>query len=259
MIEINEDPIPEEIKKYFDLTDPAGLRCAGVLDGILPGRIFADSISNPSWFVLQETTFGSIYLGGDIESECLSVVIQRLLKDGDVLLGMWSEDERWGIVPLEADYDGEVLDFYDRPVGTGLEDFRHSIPEGCEIRLVDPSLLDRSIYREQHIRDFGCLENAMQKLFGYYLMRGEEILCEALSGPLIRGFREPGVETYEGHRQKGYATITCAFQIHAIEAAGYQTFWNCNSTNLASVALARKLGYRKEMRYHLRAWFCKKC
>ena len=49
--------------------------------------------------------------------------------------------------------------------------------------------------------------------------------------------------------------VTCAHLIRDCEARGYQTYWNCARQNLASAAVARKLGYRTEKEYRLLAWF----
>lgn len=65
---------------------------------------------------------------------------------------------------------------------------------------------------------------------------------------------ELGVETYEPYRGRGYATITCAHLIRACEAKGYQTFWNTAKQNVASIALARKLGYQTEKEFRVLAW-----
>jgi GNAT superfamily N-acetyltransferase len=255
MFELGSQSITPPIKAMLTPDEPAGLRMLGVLDGILPGAIFVDRFPDPTWAVVQEAEYGTIYLGGFIDRQELGDLIDRLRNTGDVLLGMWPEDGRWNLVPPGADYEGQVLDFYERPFGTGLDDFLVAIPAGCEIRQVDVDLFERSRDRVEHIRSFGSLENTLNNLLGFYLMRDDEILCEALAGPMIRGIREIGVVTYEGHRRKGYGTVTCAYLVQACENTGLQTYWNCNKSNTASAALARSLGYRVEKEYELKAWF----
>jgi hypothetical protein len=48
--------------------------------------------------------------------------------------------------------------------------------------------------------------------------------------------------------------FTCARLIQACEELGHATWWDCAKQNLASVALARKLGYRTEREYRVLAW-----
>jgi RimJ/RimL family protein N-acetyltransferase len=66
---------------------------------------------------------------------------------------------------------------------------------------------------------------------------------------------EMGVTTRAQYQRRGYATLTCAHLIRACEERGYRTYWNCAKQNLASAAVARKLGYRREKVYRLLAWF----
>jgi predicted GNAT family acetyltransferase len=85
-------------------------------------------------------------------------------------------------------------------------------------------------------------------------MRREEILSEATVGPPALGCYEPGVFTQEKQRGKGYGTLVTARLIQEIEATGARTYWNCAKQNLASAAIARKLGYRVEKEFRCLAW-----
>jgi RimJ/RimL family protein N-acetyltransferase len=120
---------------------------------------------------------------------------------------------------------------------------------------MDRHSIKRSVDYDMHIVVFGTPERALEKGRGFYLMSGDEILCEVFAGPPAGGLVEVGVMTYDQHQGRGYATLTCAHLIQACEAAGYQTYWNCAKQNLASAAVARKLGYRTEREYKLVAWF----
>jgi predicted GNAT family acetyltransferase len=71
----------------------------------------------------------------------------------------------------------------------------------------------------------------------------------------VIGIHEVGIITREEHRQKGYATITCAHLIRECEQQSFETLWNCAKQNVGSNALARKLGYRKAEEYRVIAWF----
>jgi RimJ/RimL family protein N-acetyltransferase len=101
---------------------------------------------------------------------------------------------------------------------------------------------------------YGSAEKALQEGIGLCLTRGQEILCEASAGPSSNGLIEIGVETKRDHRQHGYATWVCSCLIQECEGLGLRTYWNCDAQNPASIALARKLGYRSGKRYRLLAW-----
>ena len=257
LIEISPTQVAPPFKALFQPRDPAGLRCLAVLAGIRSGKILVDDPQNPKWLVVYENTFGTIYPGGEIGTALLFEIITRLRSEKMVLLGLWSDDPRWELIPSEYDYEGRVLDFYDRARDGRLKKFINQMPEGCELRPVSADLIERSINRDAHFSGYPNHEAASSDLTGFFLMKADEILCEALAGPMVLGTREMGVDTPESYRQRGYATITCAKLIDTCEQQGLQTYWNCNKTNTASMKLARNLGYQTQKEYKLVAWYQK--
>ncbi len=248
--------VTPELKALFDPGDPASLRCFAVLEGNLAGRFLADNSSHPAWGIVQEAAHGTIYLGGVLDASLVSEVVATLREDSDVLVGLWHGDRRLDLLPSHPDYIGATLEFVDRPGGgAGLAAFQQLLPEGCAVRRIDHALFERCLWRDDTVAAFGSVERFLERGLGYCLMRGDEILCEAYAGPGVMGLREVGVLTHEAYRGQGYATIACAYLIELCETTGYQTYWNCAKTNLASAALARRLGYHTEREYKLVAWF----
>jgi RimJ/RimL family protein N-acetyltransferase len=243
--------VTTELKALFYPADPAFLRCQAVLDGHADGRIFTDHPDSPSWGVVQEAAFGSIYLAGDLQPSLLQKLITDLRVEGDVLVGLWQEDPRWSLMPSTPEYSGYTLEFKDREVDLALP----GLPAGCKLRRLDHSLSKQIVGRNMLIHMYGSVQTALRWGYGLCLIRGEELLCEAFAGPEADGVIEIGVETQPHHMQKGYATLTCAHLIVEMERQGYRTYWNCDKNNLPSIALARKLGYRAEKEYRLLAWF----
>jgi RimJ/RimL family protein N-acetyltransferase len=133
--------------------------------------------------------------------------------------------------------------------------WKQHMPDGCQVRSVDRQLFERSEDRDFYQVLYGSVEQALEKGLARFLMRGDEICCEAWAYFAARGTIEIATATREPYRGRGYATIACAQIIREYEARGYQTYWNCAKQNLASAALARKLGYRTEKEYRLLAWF----
>jgi hypothetical protein len=255
MIEVKPGEITPDLKTLFRADDPASLRCFAVLDGNCDGRVWAESLSHPTWGIVQEAGFGSIYLGGALSREALSPVLAELHKHGEVLIGLPRGDERFELLPAGLDFIGTTLEFTDRPAGEGLDAWLKQVPAGCRLQRVDPELFKRCLERDLLVRIFGSAEKALANGFGMCLMRGDQILSEAHAGPTARGMTEIGTMTHERHRYRGYASLTCAHLIYACEESGLQTYWNCAKHNQASVAIARKLGYRVMKEYELRAGF----
>ncbi len=255
MIEVRARNVRPQLRALFAHTEPASLRCFAVLDGSASGRILTDSPAEPTWAVVQEAGFGSIYLGGKPASAVVHRLVSRLRRDSDVLNGLWPDDERFGLFPTPPDYDGLLLDFGDRRRSEGLGAYVRSVPADCQVRHIDHTLLERCADRDLCVTVFGSVRKALAAGIGVCLMRGDEILCEAFAGPAGLGTIEIGVTTRHDQRQQGYATLVCAHLIQACEERGYRAYWNCAKQNLASQALARKLGYQAERDYRLWAWF----
>lgn len=250
VLQLAPDQVTAELKVLFNPSDPAALRCQAVLEGHAAGRIFTDHPETPTWGVLQEGAFGSLYLGGAVQAEMLYQLVVDLRKKGELLVGLREGDPRWQLLPSPADYTGYTLEFTDRDVETDLP----AVPPGCELRRLNSSLGKQILDRNLLIRIFGSIQAALEWGYGLCLLRNGELLCETFAGPAANGVIEIGVETQPHHMHKGYAFLTCVHLIHTVEQQGYRTYWNCAKGNLGSAALARKLGYRTEQEYRLLAW-----
>jgi len=65
---------------------------------------------------------------------------------------------------------------------------------------------------------------------------------------------EIGVITAEAWRGHGYAAATCAQLIRMVRQRGLEPYWSCDADNVASAALARKLGFGPERDYEIRLY-----
>jgi GNAT superfamily N-acetyltransferase len=254
MIEVSPNQVTPQLRALFDPSMPAGFRCFAVIAGDVAGRILTDDPARPTWGVVQEAAFGTLYPGGALTASTWNTLIAQLRVHGDVLIGLWPDDERIQLLPQNPDYDGWTLDLTDRTADVDLDAYLRQIPDGCQIHSVDRQLFERSEDRDFYQILYGSVEQALEKGLARFLMRGDEICCEAWAYFAARGTIEIATATREPYRGRGYATITCAQIIRECEARGYQTYWNCAKQNLASAALARKLGYRTEKEYRLLAW-----
>ena len=250
MREVHPTQVSPRLAALFDPNAPASLRCFAVLAGLVTGRTFTDDPIHPTWGVVWEMTDGTLYPGGAITAPRLQQAVSVLRPSGDVLIGYWPDDPLADLLPPAPEYDGTVLEFLDRPDDlTDLDAIVQRLPSGHTLRHMDPALLKRDV------RSHGRADAFLANHVAVCLMRGETIMCEASTGPAINGVRELGVLTHAANRGRGFATMTCAYLIQECAAAGTRTYWNCASTNAASAAVARKLGYQIEREYQLVAWF----
>lgn len=229
MSQIQVEQASDTLKGLFDFDAPAGLRAFAVMEGLVSGQIFTDDADKPTGGVVREATYGTFYVGGTVSVEQIAQFIDDSKQLGDeVLVGFWPDDPRIALLPQQRDYEGTVYDFTNRPIGKGLDALLENMPEGCTIRRVDAALFERSGDRDMNIAMYGSREKAVEKGIGFFLLRGDEIVCETFGGPAIRGIFEIGVGTKPDYRGRGYAAFTCAHLIRACEQMGYQTYWNCN-------------------------------
>ncbi|HEX2621501.1 MAG TPA: GNAT family N-acetyltransferase [Phototrophicaceae bacterium] len=256
MIEINPAQMTDTLRSFFKVeTAPGGLRFAAVLAGDNRGKIWTNHPEQPTWGIVQEGAFGTLYLEGNFPDGFLTDFIKDRQQYGEVLYGFWAEDAE----ALEAQfppapYNGHVFESDTRSTTVDLKPYLERVPEGCVMRTVDtewfPRIQDYQFYSEM----FGSPERALERGFGFCLTRGEAVVCEAFAGTSADGVIEIGVNTWDGQRQKGYGTLVCAHVITEAERRGYSTYWNCAAQNAASVALAHKLGYAPMKQYRLLAW-----
>jgi predicted GNAT family acetyltransferase len=255
MFQILSDKVTLANRSLFRNDEPQAPRCFAVLDGTTStGKIIVDNLRDPKWGIVQEAGDNSIYLGGNINIETFAEVFAALRQEGDVLVGMWPNDPRLKLLPPNPVYNGRTLEFYDRPIGEGLDTYLRQVPVDCTINRLDRDLIMRTEWGPNDVNSIGGIDSWEKSCFGYCLMCGHEILSEATVGPSALGLYEPGVFTQIEHRGKGYATMVVSRLIQEIEARGGQTYWNCSKQNIASGAIARKLGYRVEKEYLCMVW-----
>lgn len=255
MFSITKQEVTSEILNLFDLDNPT-MPCAfNVLEGIIKGQIVVDNLTQPSWAVVREGIYGTLYFGGQITSLVIPSIFGHFFQFGGIGIGCWLDDPLNKMLPANPDYDGFTLYFTERSSDeTNLEALVSQLPSSYALVSRDERLLKVSFDYESTLTSFGSIENVMQYMLGISLLQDDILLCEAATGAPTHGMVEVGVTTHENHRQKGFATIACAKLIEICEAQGYSTWWDCAKQNTPSVRLARKLGYRNEKEYRYAWW-----
>jgi len=253
MIEINLSESATAVRPLFKETVPDGPRLFSALNGFHSATALVDSVHNPSWCVLRSSWFGNTFIGGEIEPDVLGLAIRQLRQTGQVLLDL--ADPRSTGFPPDANEVEPRIEFYDRsPDDRSVNRLLASVPSGLNVRPVTHETLNRCAWQGQLRSIFGTASGYLERSIGFLLLDGKRILSEAHAFFWGDTVVEIGVITADGHRGLGYASIVSAHLVRACEGRGYATYWGCHVDNLASAAVARKLGYRIENRYSL-AWY----
>ena len=255
MIQIKPSQVTPALKSLFDPIAPTGIRCFAVLEGGNSGKIVTDDPDLPLWGYVWEADDGTLYRGGAQNEDILCSVVSILRQDGTVALGFRDGDPSVSLFPPHPDAGAACIEF-DRPAGSSdLSPYLGRLPIGYDIHRMDRTLLESCPICDEKINRYGSLDNFFDKGLGVCILRGDEITCEAYADMEVMGVRELGVFTQKAYWGQGLATIACAYLINVCEESGCHTYWDCAKLNLASVAVARKLGFRSEREYKLLAWF----
>ena len=250
MIELNLAGSAGAVRPLFQEAVPDGPRLFSALNGYHPAIALADAADGPQWCVLRSGWFGRTFLGGQIEPGVLALAVQQLRSTGHVLLDLG--DPRSAHYPAGATGIEPRIEFYDRPPDDpSLERWIASVPAHLSLRPVTRETFNACAMQYQCLSVFGTVSGYLERSIGFLILEGTRVLSEAHAIFWGDTLVEIGVHTAEGYRGLGSASIVSAHLIRACEHRGYATYWGCHVDNLASAAVARKLGYRIENRYTL--------
>jgi len=232
----------------FDPHIPNNPALWAVFLGRHPGRSLVDDMEHPTQCVVRTDALLT-YASLGISQDFLGRAVQHFRQSMRIWLVRNQADP-----PAPFGYRTMPrLEFYDydrcSPV---LADLRRQLPEGYMLRIIDMELLQRCEWRDDMTFYCGSLENFLLHDLGLCLMHGEEIIVETYASALGSPNAEIGAITHEPYRGKGYASITVAYLIEALEQRGYHAYWSCDLDNPPSARVARKLGFKVEKAYE--AW-----
>lgn len=254
MISITYEQLIPTILSLFDFTKPTMPRAFNVLEGLNRGQILVNDLAHPTWAVVRDVIYGTLYFGGQVHADLVATLVPFFRELGEVGIACWLDDPLNEIIPVAPEYDGLSLYFPERSQTTALQ---VPIPEGYHVAVRDQNLFRQSFDYASTLAAFVTEENVLRHTFGVTVLHGEQVACEAGTGAPTHGQIEIGVTTHEAHRQRGLAFLACARLIEICEAQGYKTWWDCAKQNTASIRLAHKLGFHSEKEYRY-VWWGKK-
>lgn len=100
-------------------------------------------------------------------------------------------------------------------------------------------------------------QKAAKGYFVGYISNGRLLsVCEAPDMPYMENLiQHTGINTLKEERRKGYAKCTAALAAHNLIENGICPQWECNAENIASIELAKSIGYKEYgVAYILEEW-----
>lgn len=253
---------PADYYKVSDLFAPLDhhLAITSILLGKSPARVYADHPGTPT---AAFTAFRRrMYLAGSPPSPALIEGLGSLLEvkilpqakaEGMDPLLLFVDQEAWesqldAILPGGAPLRGERMYFECSELKGSPQ---AHLPEGFSLQLLEPALLQRKdlknleALKEELVSERTSIEEFFEKSFGFVALYEDELAAWCLSEYNSAGRCEVGVATVEAYQQRGLGTaVTLALVEHALANGLGRIGWHCWKGNEASVALAKRAGFR---------------
>jgi RimJ/RimL family protein N-acetyltransferase len=220
------------------------------------GRLWVDDKQQPGCTLIINGDF--CYLLGSynlFEAEALTDIISELCHGKIIDAG-----EQWEPVlkNLEKRYPNSFK-YFSRYAVDGkkewfdrrrLMEYAAAVEPDYEVVRIDENiyqLTTKQAWTLDYCSNFNSLEDYLEHGIGYVIVRKEDIISGASSYSYCDGRIEITIETREDFRKQGLA-LACAAKL-ILECLDRDIYPRWDAANIASVALAEKLGYRFSREY----------
>ncbi|WP_150268320.1 GNAT family N-acetyltransferase [Paenibacillus tepidiphilus] len=224
-----------------------------VLDGELPGEIWADSADQPESVLIR--TCETVLLAGNPENGEFNRAIGGLL---DFWESVTPDREEWAGKIQQVHPNRYIRPYTRCKYSLTRDSYRpveRPLPDGYVLEPVNPEELRQTGFTNagrvlDWAEGWGDPDLFAAKGCGYFVRLNDYIASWSLSDCAARGRVAIGIHTAPAHRRKGLAKQAASAVLEACLAKGYHTVeWMCVSTNSGSRALAESLGFKLENCY----------
>lgn len=243
-------PQYHKVGPFFPEEAPGYTFICALLEGNHRGRVYANSETNPS-ALLVALACDYNYVAGQpedaISSRALYDQIVKLRPQGDDYVIVFPTSPLWEHALTAMFSDAAELihvaraEFtFDAAAYANLHaNWRARVPNGFTIQRYNSSLATG----QELVEFWGSLDAFLERGFGFAVMHEGEAISRCHTVMVGHGAAEISIETAEGYRGQGLATLAaCAFIDHC-RATGHTPAWSCWNENLASRNLAESLGF----------------
>ncbi len=249
-----------------------------VLEGNSPGRVLVNDAHDPRTAFVWDQVEGGFYLGGDAGNRAFNRalntwILEKIYPEAreiphlvDFTLNY--EPEIW-MSELDVILEGTRSLKHQRKhfalERLKIADWRAQIPAELEMVRVDGIFLTGTEMGNMEdvcqwvMNSWQSIENFEKRGVGFCLIHGDTIASWCIGDYVADGGKayEIGIQTDEDYRRQGLAALTVAAAVdHCLSRGVEHVGWHCWSSNLASAATARKVGFAQTIEhpvYH--AWY----
>lgn len=255
-----------------DLLDEGmdNIEIKAVIDGINPGWIFVDAIESPrTAMVWSKGIQGFYFVGEEHNTEFNNYINEfidkeiepRAIEEGLNRFEFSGETEKWDSI-LEEIFKNRPLDIsrqyqyrikYDPQSSYKKREIEDKfILRQIDIELLnDPNIKNLEFLSSEIKRWWDSYEDYLDKTFGYCIIHENTIANYCITNFVYENVHTMGIETLEEYRRKGLSQVTTEAYVENCIQNQLSPYWECMETNLASRALAEKLGFYRNYIYTL--------
>jgi RimJ/RimL family protein N-acetyltransferase len=238
--------------------------------GATPAAIYVDHPADPRAALIIPRNSHRVYLGGSADNDAFNHALSSLFTErfasrdgsaGPVEFLVYYAPGRW-----EESFDLILKDYSTFQAQRQFyrlkqlrTDWKALVPDGFTVRCVDTRLLAETELRnmEQLVAEIHSespsVDDFLRNKFGYCVQHGDILAGWCLSEYNSGARCELGIETVEGYRRRGIATITARAAIeHGLSQGLTMIGWHCWANNAGSIAVAQKVGFEKVLDYRAR-------
>lgn len=237
-----------------------GTRCPtfvySILDGYIPGKVYADSHLHQT--VLFERTIGIYSIVGateNVEFNNFLFNLYRRRKEEGLRFTLFSSSEIWDsvimgefekeirhLVRFSFNYDAnkEVANVIKLPINYSLKKINSAVIENSQE-------FDKNYYEAY----WGSIGNYEEKGFGYAILHDAKVISECTSIFASEQFAEIDIATHNDYRGQGLAKIIAKIFINHSLKNNIIPRWDCDISNTTSIKLAKKLGFTNPIKYSI--------
>ncbi|NPE09531.1 MAG: GNAT family N-acetyltransferase [Asgard group archaeon] len=253
---ISIKPLVQNLMHYINI--PAYLK------GFGRGRIWVDDTSEPKSAVIWDLTNTFIFLAGDAGNQIFNNGFKRLIKDVIAPIFLEKKIDLFYFISSSTDWEKQLpkilgkseLDkrlinhyVYNPDNFHHIKNWCNNLPPNLEMIQVTKDFLEKD-----HLVNFGTVDYCISAVWqsaerylkdgmGFCLVDNDSIASWCTTDYVIDNNCEIYIETFEGFKKKGYASLVASAVIEKCLRNNCIIHWHCWETNIGSVKTAEKVGF----------------
>jgi len=225
-----------------------------VIEGSTPGRVLVDDATDPQT-AYMDTPEGS-FVAGDPGNTGFN---SSLREETPYLIDLSVHPNSWepkvGKIVRNKVVRRHLYRYYTFEERR-MEDWRNRIPSGYAFRRVDAGTLDSGLDNLDEVshgieKNWQSAEEFLERGFCFIIVHGDTIVSRCNSDCVSGDRCELGVWTAPAHRRRELATLVTAGTVdHCLSRGLSRIGWHCIGTNIGSIRVAEKVGFRRTRDYY---------